>query len=72
MGISAYQIDKVIQAYGKQIRLKFRLGTDSAPSSDRYADMVTFSGSEGLAAEACNKISYNLVDVILKDKNKAM
>ena len=72
MGISAYQIDKVIQAYGKQIRLKFRVGTNSAPSSYRYADIVTFSGSEGLAAETYNKISYNLVDVLLKDKKTAM
>ncbi len=71
MGISAYQRDKVIQVYGKQIRLKFRLGIDSAPSSDRYADIVAFSGSEGLAAEARNKLSYTLVDVLLKDRNKA-
>ena len=68
MGISAYQIDKVIRSYNKQSRSKFRLEINSAPSPDKYGDVVTSSSSEGLAAETYNKISCNLVGVLLKNK----
>jgi hypothetical protein len=72
MGISAYQVYKVVRAYNKQSRLKSRLEINSAPSPDKYADVVTLSSSEGLVAETYNKIAYNLVGVLLKDKTTAM
>lgn len=69
MPISAYQIDNVIKAYSKQNKAKFRLDTKSVPSQDRYRDVVTLSGNTGLTADTYKKISYNLLDVLLKDKN---
>jgi hypothetical protein len=35
---------------------------------DRYTDVLTLSGNEGLTADTYKKISYNLLDVLLKDK----
>lgn len=72
MTISAYQIDNVIKAYSKQSKAKFRLDAKSAPSQDRYMDVVTLSGNEGLTADTYKKISYNLLDVLLKDKKSAL
>ena len=72
MTISAYQIDNVIKAYSKQSRAKIHLDAKSAPSQDRYADVVTLSGNEGLTADAYKKISYNLLDVLLKDKKSTL
>jgi hypothetical protein len=65
MGISAYQIENVIKAYNKQSNARLRLDIKSAPSQGRYTDMVTLSGN---TADMYNKISYNLLDVLLKDK----
>ena len=42
-GISACQIYKVIKVYITQSRLKSRLQINSAPSPDKYADVVTLS-----------------------------
>jgi hypothetical protein len=72
MTISAYQIDNVIKAYSKQSQAKFRLDAKSTPLQDRYADVVTLSGSEGLTADTYTKISYNLLDVLLKEKKSAL
>ena len=68
MTISAYQVDNVIKAYSKQSKAKFRQDVKSTPSQDRYADVVTLSGDKGLTADTYKKISYNLMDVLLKDK----
>jgi hypothetical protein len=68
MAISTYQIDSVIKAYNKQDRLKFRHDAKSALSPDKYTDMVTLSGNEGLLPDTYKKIAYNLLDVLLKDK----
>lgn len=68
MSISTYQIDNLIKAYSKQSKAKFRLDAKSAPSQDRFTDVVTLSGNKGLTADTYNKISYNLLDVLLKDK----
>jgi hypothetical protein len=65
MGISAYQIENVIKAYNKQSNARLCLDIKSAPSQGRYTDMVTLSGN---AADMYNKISYNLLDVVLKGK----
>lgn len=68
MTISAYQVDNVIKAYNKLSKAKFRLDSPQNPSADRYADVVTLSGSDSLRADANKKISYSLLDVLLKDK----
>jgi hypothetical protein len=68
MTISAYQVDNIIKAYSKQSKTRFRLADQQNPSPDRYADLVTLSGSDSMRAEANKKISYSLLDVLLKDK----
>jgi hypothetical protein len=66
MTISA---DTVIKTYSKQSKAKTHLVDATFVSSqDRYKDVVTLSGSEGLTAATYSKISYNLVDALLKDK----
>jgi hypothetical protein len=68
MTISAYQVDNVIKAYNKQSKAKSRFDAPSMPSQDRYADMVTLSGSEDVKADAYKKISYSLLDVLRKEQ----
>ena len=72
MSISAYQIDNVIKAYSKQNKARVRLDAKSVPSQDRYMDVVTLSGNKGLTADTYKKISYNLMDILLKDKNSSL
>jgi hypothetical protein len=71
MTISVYQADNVIKAYNKQSKARFRLDVPQNPSQDRYADLVTLSGGDSLRADANKKISYSLLDVLLKDKKIA-
>ncbi len=68
MTISAYQADNVIKAYNKQSKAKFRLADQQNSSPERYADVVTLSGSDSLKADANKKISYSLLDVLLNKK----
>jgi hypothetical protein len=68
MTVSAYQIDNVIKAYSKQSKDKLRLDPKTTPLQDRYTDVVTLSGNEGLNSDTYKKISYNLLDVLLKGK----
>lgn len=72
MTISTYQIDSVIKAYSKQSKAKFCLNAKSAAPQDRYTDVVTLSGNEGLTADTYKKISYSLLDVLLKDKKPGL
>ena len=72
MTISAYQVDNIIKAYSKQSKTRFRVADEQNPSPDRYADLVTLSGSDSMRAEANKKISYSLLDVLLKDKKIAL
>ena len=72
MTISAYQVDNIIKTYNKQSKAKFRLDAQQNPSLDRYADLVTLSGSDSLRADTNKKISYSLLDVLLKDKRIAL
>lgn len=69
MTISAYQVDSIIKAYTKQSKARFRLDAQQSSSPDRYADLVTISGSDPLRVDANKKISYSLLDALLKDKN---
>ncbi len=67
MTISAYQIDNILKAYSRQSKT----GSTSAPAQDvpktssKYADVVSLS-SEQNKQGVYDKISYSLMDVILK------
>jgi hypothetical protein len=69
MTISAYQADNVIKTYNKQSKARFRVDIQQNSPPDRYGDSVTLSGGDFLKADVNKKISYSLVDVLLKDKN---
>jgi hypothetical protein len=66
MTISAYQVDNVIKAYSKQNKPKLNVEIKRVTSQERFADVVTLSNNEDMKADAYKKISYNLMDVILK------
>jgi hypothetical protein len=68
MTISAYQVDSVIKAYHKQNKTPLRLEAQQASAQEKYRDVVTLSHKEGIGGEAYQKISYSLLDVLLKDK----
>jgi hypothetical protein len=67
MTISAYQIDNILKAYSRQSKI----GSQSVPAQDvpktssKYADVVSLS-SEQNKQGIYDKISYSLMDVILK------
>jgi len=62
--ISAYQVDSVLKAYSKQTRTENPVRR-KPEVLNKYADIVTLS-SENDKKEAFDKISYNLVDILLK------
>ena len=64
MTISAYQVDSVLKAYSKQTRTENPVRR-KPEVLNKYADIVTLS-SENNKKEAFDKISYSLVDVLLK------
>lgn len=73
MTISSYQIDTVIKAYTKQSKSAKPVKSPEVKNAGRYEDMVTLSGSRLYheeKPEAFEKISYNLLDIILKAKGK--
>ena len=72
MTISAYQIDNILKAYSRQSKIgpKYAPSEDVPKTSSKYADVVSLS-SEQNKQEVYDKISYSLMDVILKgDKSK--
>jgi hypothetical protein len=68
MTISAYQVDNVIKAYNKQSKARTRLDVPQATTGGNYTDSVSLSGNADMKADAYKKISYSLLDVILKGK----
>jgi hypothetical protein len=69
MTISAYQVDSVIKAYNKQNKSRLRLDDVlQTTAQDRYRDVVKLSSSEDMKADAFKKISYSLLDILLRDK----
>ena len=64
MTISAYQVESVLKAYSKQTRTVNPVRR-KPEVLNKYADIVTLS-SENDKKEAFDKISYNLVDILLK------
>ena len=67
MTISAYQVDNVIKAYSKQHKSSMRIEMPQDTAQDRYRDVVVLSNSEDRKTDAYKKISYSLLDVLLKD-----
>ncbi len=67
MTISPYQVDSILRAYSKQNKIKPQQPSTAteAAKGNPYADVVSLS-SEGGKTEAFNKISYNLLDIIIK------
>lgn len=69
MTISAYQVDSVISAYNKQSKVKMRQASSPEETkAAKYQDVVSLSQQGPDKAEAYKKISYSIIDVILKDK----
>lgn len=66
MTASAYQIDKVIKAYHKQMKSRRPLNIRQK-SSDGFADCISLSGEDARAA-AYQKISYTLADILRHGK----
>jgi hypothetical protein len=67
MTISSYQIDNILKAYSKQNKVK--VGTSLQPDiskGTRYTDVVTLD--TGNKTAAYDKISYSLMDILLKSK----
>jgi hypothetical protein len=70
MTISAYQIDSVISAYNKQARMKTRsFQLPEEAGIGKQVDVVSLSQKGIEATEAYKKISYSLIDVIMKEKD---
>ena len=67
MTISTYQIDNVLKAYNRQSRETSKLAAaqNIQKMGSRYADVVSLS-SEREKPEIYDRISYSLMDVILR------
>ena len=65
MTISAYQVDNVIKAYHKQIRLHQR-ASQGQKRDERTIDVLSLSGAA--KEDFYQKISYTLKDIMLKDR----
>jgi hypothetical protein len=69
MTISSYQIDNILKAYSKQnkVRTGALMQTDM-PKGEKYIDVVTLDSIEKTAVY--DKISYSLMDILLKSNKK--
>ena len=65
MTISSYKVETVLRAYNKQIKSE-RPISEKTGDSDRYKDVVTLSATDN-KEKVYEKISYSLLDVILKN-----
>jgi hypothetical protein len=66
MTISTYQIDNILKAYSRQSKVGSQpAAQDVQKAGPRYADVVSLS-PEQEKPEVYDKISYSLMDVILK------
>lgn len=68
MTVSAYQVDNVIKAYNKQQKTKLRVDMASNTATGRNADVVTLSGAGEPGKDIFSKISYNILDILTKQK----
>jgi hypothetical protein len=66
MTISTYQIDNILKAYSRQSKVGSQpAAQDVSKAAPKYADVVSLS-PEQEKPEVYDKISYSLMDVILK------
>jgi len=68
MTISTYQVDNVIKAYNKQQKARLRFESGCELARDKHEDVVTLSATNDRGEEIYSKISYNLLDVLTKQK----
>ena len=69
MTITAYQVDSVLNAYTRQSKVRIKPAMAQEGGHEvKFRDVVSLSGKEQQKAEELEKISYNLRDVILKEK----
>ena len=66
MTISTYQVESVLKVYNKQTKMENRIQL-KPENIHKQADIVTLSSGEN-KKEAFDKISYNLLDIILQNK----
>lgn len=64
MTISSYKVDSVLRAYNKQNNPRISI-SDKLEDSSRYQDVVTLSSDS--KKNVYDKISYSLVDIILRN-----
>ncbi|PKN10770.1 MAG: hypothetical protein CVU72_00110 [Deltaproteobacteria bacterium HGW-Deltaproteobacteria-7] len=70
MTVTAYQVNSVLNAYTRQSKVRISSDPPKENSADgQYRDIVSLSVKEANKSEELEKISYNLRDVILKDKS---
>ncbi len=66
MSITSYQVDNVLKAYNKQNKVKAKnLVLTDVQETGKQADTVSLS-KEKNKPEVFDKISYSLLDIILK------
>jgi hypothetical protein len=67
MTISTYQIDNILKAYSRQNKVASTPASpaDGQKAGPKYADVVSLS-ADPQKPEVFDKISYSLMDVILK------
>ncbi len=71
MTISSYQIDNILKAYNKQNKVKTGgLPQPDPTREDMYVDVVTLNSKDKTAVY--DKISYSLMDILLKSKKSAI
>ncbi|HQL89615.1 MAG TPA: hypothetical protein PLQ15_03365 [Syntrophales bacterium] len=67
MTISTYQIDNILKAYSRQSKAaeKPAPSGEGPKTAPRYADVVSL-GAEPQRPEVYDRISYSLMDILLK------
>jgi hypothetical protein len=71
MTISTYHVNNVLKAYTKQNRTKINVSGSQEQAADNLSrDVVSLSVKETKTEEAFTKISYTLLDAIVKKPQK--
>ncbi|HPL63894.1 MAG: hypothetical protein PHG91_00245 [Syntrophales bacterium] len=71
MTISPYQVNSILQAYSKQNKVKPReVSQGETAQGSKYNDIVSLSTEQERMERAYKKISYSLLDIILKGKSE--
>ena len=69
MTISSHQIDNILKAYSKQNKVKTCTPTETdTRKEEKYIDIVTVDSKDKTVVY--DKISYSLMDILLKSNKK--